>query len=294
MLPAADAVGGVATAQFPASLIAKITGSCGAGCVTINKTPNASLAFASGYVFIPTTTLDGSYTWGVIPFASLAGVSDCRTSQVPGGITNPQAMFNCSSNLGATAIGAPSRTTNSISQIPLNEQTGPLRRSFNTSASVFNFPQAQNDLSQAFGLGDDLYLSLSADASLTAPAPTSGAAQTKRIWIASTSTPHTVTFDGAFAAAPPYTTDGVAGDEALFTFESDGPKGSLAQYRLSSGPTPQVLFASIDPSPVVGERMTIIDASACTIDVAVTAGGGTTHSCPTVWNGANWVAVVTH
>jgi hypothetical protein len=57
------------------------------------------------------------------------------------------------------------------------------------------------------------------------------------------------------------------------------------------------LFAGLstaDPSPQVGDMLNITDASACTVNTAVAAGGGTVHSCPTVYNGASWVAMVTH
>lgn len=59
----------------------------------------------------------------------------------------------------------------------------------------------------------------------------------------------------------------------------------------------QTAFASLgtaDPSPQVGDMLNITDASACTVNTAVSAGGGTTHSCPTTYNGANWIALVTH
>lgn len=53
-------------------------------------------------------------------------------------------------------------------------------------------------------------------------------------------------------------------------------------------------LAATDPSPQVGDLIDVTDASACTANAAVSAGGGTTHSCPTVWNGVNYVAMVTH
>lgn len=59
----------------------------------------------------------------------------------------------------------------------------------------------------------------------------------------------------------------------------------------------QALFANlgtVDASPQVGDMLNITDASACTVNVAVSAGSGTTHSCPTVYNGVGWIAMVTH
>jgi hypothetical protein len=59
----------------------------------------------------------------------------------------------------------------------------------------------------------------------------------------------------------------------------------------------QVLFTALstaDPSPQVGDLLNITDASACTVNVAVSAGGGTTHSCSTAYNGVGWMALVTH
>lgn len=59
----------------------------------------------------------------------------------------------------------------------------------------------------------------------------------------------------------------------------------------------QVLFANLataDPSAAVGDMLNITDASACTANTAVSAGGGSAHSCPTVYNGVNWIALVTH
>lgn len=53
-------------------------------------------------------------------------------------------------------------------------------------------------------------------------------------------------------------------------------------------------LATTDPSPAVGDMLTITDASACTANTQVSAGGGTTHSCATVYNGVGWIALVTH
>ena len=58
-----------------------------------------------------------------------------------------------------------------------------------------------------------------------------------------------------------------------------------------------LLFANlgtVDASPQVGDTLVISDASACTANTAVTAGGGTLHSCPVIYNGASWIAIVTH
>lgn len=58
-----------------------------------------------------------------------------------------------------------------------------------------------------------------------------------------------------------------------------------------------VVFANlgtVDPAPQVGDRLVITDASACTANVQVTAGGGTTHSCAVVYNGVGFIAEVTH
>jgi hypothetical protein len=58
-----------------------------------------------------------------------------------------------------------------------------------------------------------------------------------------------------------------------------------------------VTFASlgtVDGTPAVGDQVVITDASACTANAAVAAGGGTIHACPVVYNGTGWIALVTH
>lgn len=81
-----------------------------------------------------------------------------------------------------------------------------------------------------------------------------------------------------------------AGEEPLKLNPLGGPV--VGMFR-----PPQVLFTNLgtaDPSPQAGDMINITDASACTANVAVTTGSGTTHSCPTVYNGVNWIAMVTH
>lgn len=63
---------------------------------------------------------------------------------------------------------------------------------------------------------------------------------------------------------------------------------------LRPGQTVFANLATVDPSPQVGDMLNITDASACTVNTAVSAGSGTTHSCPTIYNGASWIALVTH
>ncbi len=55
-------------------------------------------------------------------------------------------------------------------------------------------------------------------------------------------------------------------------------------------------LGAIDPSPAVGDELVITDASDCTANTAVTAGGGTRHSCPVIYTGGAtpWIAIVTH
>lgn len=53
-------------------------------------------------------------------------------------------------------------------------------------------------------------------------------------------------------------------------------------------------LATINPSPQVGDEVVITDASACTANTQITSGGGTTHSCAAVYNGAGYIAIVTH
>ena len=60
------------------------------------------------------------------------------------------------------------------------------------------------------------------------------------------------------------------------------------------GQTTYAGLSTADASPAVGDRLVITDASACTVNTAVTAGGGSTHSCPVVYTGASWIAEVTH
>lgn len=59
----------------------------------------------------------------------------------------------------------------------------------------------------------------------------------------------------------------------------------------------QTLFAALgtaDPSPQVGDHLNITDASACTFGTQITAGSGSGHSCPGVYNGVGWFPEVTH
>ena len=60
------------------------------------------------------------------------------------------------------------------------------------------------------------------------------------------------------------------------------------------GQTTYASLSTADASPQVGDLLDITDASACTVNTAVTAGGGSVHSCLTTYNGSGWVAVVTH
>jgi hypothetical protein len=58
-----------------------------------------------------------------------------------------------------------------------------------------------------------------------------------------------------------------------------------------------VLFANlgtVDASPQVGDMLNITDASACTVGTQITVGGGSTHSCPAVYNGVGWFPQATH
>jgi len=57
---------------------------------------------------------------------------------------------------------------------------------------------------------------------------------------------------------------------------------------------PATVYASLEPSPDVGDQLVITDASACTFGTQISAGGGTIHSCPAVYNGAGWYPLVTH
>jgi hypothetical protein len=40
--------------------------------------------------------------------------------------------------------------------------------------------------------------------------------------------------------------------------------------------------------------LNITDASVCTVNTQITAGSGSAHSCPAVYNGVGWIAMVTH
>lgn len=53
-------------------------------------------------------------------------------------------------------------------------------------------------------------------------------------------------------------------------------------------------LSTVDGTPLPGDMLVVSDASACTVNTAVVAGGGTTHSCSVVYNGAGWIALVTH
>ena len=62
---------------------------------------------------------------------------------------------------------------------------------------------------------------------------------------------------------------------------------------LRSATTTYANLSNADPSPTIGDQLVISDASACTINTAVTSGGGTAHACPVVYTGS-WVALVSH
>jgi hypothetical protein len=68
----------------------------------------------------------------------------------------------------------------------------------------------------------------------------------------------------------------------------------LAFGYLRTGLVAYASLGTTDPTPQVGDRLAISDASACTANTAVTAGGGSAHSCPVIYNGAAWIAEVTH
>ena len=51
---------------------------------------------------------------------------------------------------------------------------------------------------------------------------------------------------------------------------------------------------AFDPNPAVGDYLVIVDASACSVGSAVTAGGGSGHACPAIYDGTAWVAAVSH
>ena len=246
LIPGADSVGGNSSAVFAAPLIAKITGSCGAGCATINKTPAATLSFTSGYAFTPFTG-DGSYSWGLLPFNSFAGVMDIRSSGVPGYMINTQNVLNSASVLGPSG-NIPGAGENNISVNSFGQQWGPRSRFFATSP--FGFPQTQNDLTTAFNSGDDVYLDASANLTLNAPLPQSRLGSTKRVWIESSGTAKTVAFGANFANAPVYTTSGVAGSEAVFVFESDGLGDTGTNWVEVSGPN--LAFAQGSPPTLTG------------------------------------------
>jgi len=90
------------------------------------------------------------------------------------------------------------------------------------------------------------------------------------------------------------------GQVQLGTGSTIGHGGSLYLTNLTAygfvreGQTTFANLSTIDPTPQVGDHLVITDASACTANTAVTAGGGSAHSCAVVYNGANWVALVTH
>lgn len=243
LIPNADAAGGAAgggggSAALPGPFIAAITGSCGTGCATLNKTPNASVSFGAGYVFT-TPIVDNGETWGLIPFNSLTGVMDVRSTHVPGIIAAAQQVTNSSSALGIAgvvpgSVAVAGGNQNNISALSFSQQWGALYRPF--SGGVTNFPEPQNDLTPAFLSADDLYLSASGDAVLNAPVPQSHVGATKHVWIESTTVAHTITFGANFSGVAPFTTDGKTGDEWEFTFESDGANGTTPTWRATAGP----------------------------------------------------------
>lgn len=245
MIPGADSVGGINNAAFAAPLIAKITGSCGAGCATINKTPAASFSFTSGYAFTPFTG-DGSYSWGLLPFNSLAGVMDIRSSAVPGYMVNTQNVLNSVSQLGPSG-NLPGPGENNLSVGTFGQQYGPRQRFF-SAATLGGGSPAQFDLTAAFNQADDVYLGPNANITLDAPLPQSTLGSTKRIWIESTGTSRVVTFGANFSNAPPWNTSGVNNSEEVFVFESDGLNGTATNWREVSGPN---LFIANGPVPTL-------------------------------------------
>jgi hypothetical protein len=243
MIPGADSVGGVNNAAFAAALIAKITGSCGAGCATINKTPAATLSFTSGYAFTPFTG-DGSYSWGLLPFNSFAGVMDIRSSAVPGYMINTQNVLNSASELGPSG-NIPGPGENSLNANAFGQAAGPRERYF-SPATLGGASPAQFDLTTAFNQADDAYLDPNANITLDAPLPQSTLGSTKRIWIESTGTSRTITFGSNFCNTPAFNTSGVNGAETELTFESDGLGGSATCWLGTTGPNP---FGGLANSP---------------------------------------------
>lgn len=87
-----------------------------------------------------------------------------------------------------------------------------------------------------------------------------------------------------------------AGSNILYGSTTNAYSGGSFQATTYMRPG-QTTFAGIstaDPSPAVGDMLNIIDASTCTANTAVVAGGGSAHSCAVVYNGAGWMALVTH
>jgi hypothetical protein len=60
------------------------------------------------------------------------------------------------------------------------------------------------------------------------------------------------------------------------------------------GQTTYADLRAADPTPQVGDMVNITDASTCTANTRITAGGGSAHSCAAIYSGVGWIALATH
>lgn len=103
-----------------------------------------------------------------------------------------------------------------------------------------------------------------------------------------------VTVNAAQSTGPGYVGTISADDTFLFTNYGATSNGSVNRIPgLRRGTTTYGGLTTVDPAPSVGDQWLVSDASTCTVNTAVTAGGGT-HSCPVIRSSTSWIAQITN